>query len=732
MTCTGSQGAVCRLNSGHLGMSCYKSRFARRVISALPVLPFSLCIALAGVSGSGALASGCSDWEGDETKAFWATATVETIAPCLADAQFAERGRGDASKPLVMAARYSSDPAVAEALIVAGARMGPDEPESGKFDIALHEAAKHNKNTAIVGVLLEHGLRFLNSHDGGGGAPLHYAAGSRNIGAAKALIVAGADVNLEERWFAATPLQYAAKRDDNTDMIALLVSAGADVNKVDCDGDTPLHDAAKYAGTTTTLEALLKAGADANARNRSGPRHSCKFPSGAPRGATPLHFAVRHNENVAVTEALIAVGADPNMTGGNLLATPLHYAAAYNGNPAVISALADAGADVNARVSPTDKSDGEVTLLRGYVVNHMTPLHLAAMVTSNPGVVDALLSSGAAVDAKSSNDTTPLHLAAMATSEAVVVSALVAAGADVEARDAKGLTPLHYAMEKNDNPDVAAALVRRGADVNARSTDFPAATLLHKVARYGKDPSIVSMLVAAGADVNAKDIVKATPLHYAATFNDNPDIVVALVDTGADVNARMRSRHDLEKGRSIGETPLHRAVRYNDEASVTKALLDAGANPRALDEHGDTPLDLTRYSSDEVRDLLEGWARDHADETSGVLPAGTRLVIPRRVLEDFEQKKHKWSQVRTYLMANFHVSGPSLLDEGKDTFYVPLARQNGPNKETILVDILNFRSIDIGNKKLFVTERETVALEVTNSIRDYMRNSAPTESPHQP
>ena len=98
-----------------------------------------------------------------------------------------------------------------EALIAAGARMGPEEPERGKFDIALHEAARHNRNPAIVGVLLEHGPRFLNSHDGGGGAPLHYAAGSRNIGAAEALIVAGADVNLEERWFAATPLQYAAK-----------------------------------------------------------------------------------------------------------------------------------------------------------------------------------------------------------------------------------------------------------------------------------------------------------------------------------------------------------------------------------------------------------------------------------------------------------------------------------------------------------------------------------------
>ena len=109
------------------------------------------------------------------------------------------------------------------------------------FDITLHEAARHNDNPAVVGILLEHGPRFLNSHDGGGGAPLHYAAGRRNIGAAEVLMASGADVNREERWFTATPLQYAVKRDDNADMIALLVSAGADVNKADCAGDTPRH-----------------------------------------------------------------------------------------------------------------------------------------------------------------------------------------------------------------------------------------------------------------------------------------------------------------------------------------------------------------------------------------------------------------------------------------------------------------------------------------------------------
>ena len=427
---------------------------------------------------------------------------------------------------------------------------------------------------------------------------------------------------------------------------------------------------------------------------------------------------------MAVTEALLAAGADPNLTGGNLLLTPLQEAAAHNRNPAVVRTLLDAGANVGARVLSADKGDSETFPLGRYidrsgrVMNGMAALHLATMANSESGVIDALLSSGADVEAKDARGRMPLHLAAMSTSEAAVVTALVAAGADVEARDATGLTPLHYALEVNDDPDVAAALVRAGADVNARSTDYPATTLLHKVARYGKDPSIISMFIAAGADVNAKDSAKATPLHYAATFSDNPDIIVALVDAGADVHARMRSRYDPEY--LNGETPLHRAVRYNEEAAVTQALLDAGADPRARNEHGDTPLDLTRYSSVEVRDMIEALASNESRMDPRILPAGTRLVIPRWVFDRYEKVKHEWSKVRTYLMANYFITGPSLFNKRKETAYIPLARRNGPNEETIMVDATNIRSIDIGNENIFVTERETIALEVTDGIRRHM------------
>ena len=694
MMYTGSQDAGRRPDHASLGLTSRTAGFARHFTSALRALPLSLGIALVGAAGSGALASGCGNWENDETVEFWRTASVETVTTCLTDVDFSEPGRGDASKPLIMAARYSNDPAVARTLIRAGARMGPDDPEGGNYTIALHEAAKHNKNPAIVDVLLEHGMRFLNSYDEEYGTPLSYAARNKSVDVATTLLTAGADVDKGSyaRWF--TPLHVAAGRDDNADMIALLAGAGADVNGGDCNGDTPLHHALKYTETTTAnLQALLDAGADVNARNRRGRRDPCSASDGSPLGATPLHYAAEYDQSVAVVEALIAGGADTTVTGGDLLATPLHYAAAYNRSPAVTRALADAGADVNARVSLTGLSDGETIRLHQFRKTRIV------------------------------NDMTPLHLAAMMTSEAGVVSALVASGADVEARDAKDFTPLYYAVTANDKPDVAAALVREGADVNPRSTDYSAATLLHRLAQYGKDPSIIAKFVAAGADVNAKDGAEARPLHYAATFNKNPDIVVALVAAGADVNARMPSRYIFGRGADVGETPLHRAVRYNSEAAVTRALIDAGADTRAPDEHGDTPLDLTRYSSVAVRDLLDSSTWEGPRKDPSVLPAGTLVVVPRWVHERFEQNKDL-GRVLNLLFHEYSIAADSVLNE-LSTFYVPMVRRDDPNEETIMVDLMNMRSFHIGNENIFMTVRETTAFEVPDSIRRDMPNNPP-------
>ena len=61
------------------------------------------------------------------------------------------------------------------------------------------------------------------------------------------------------------PLGMAA-RQDNAEAVRALIAAGAKVNVQDEEGDTALHDAARHARSDRTIQALLDGGADAMLR----------------------------------------------------------------------------------------------------------------------------------------------------------------------------------------------------------------------------------------------------------------------------------------------------------------------------------------------------------------------------------------------------------------------------------------------------------------------------------
>ena len=72
-------------------------------------------------------------------------------------------------------------------------------------------------------------------------------------------------------------------------------------------------------------------------------------------------------------------------------------------------------------------------------------------------------------------------------------------------------------------------------------------------------------------------------------------------------------------------------------------------------------------NSSEMRVLSVASTLDDRPMDPRILPAGTRLVIPRWVLREYEEVKHEWSQVRTYLFLNFFITAPSLFDERTET-----------------------------------------------------------------
>jgi hypothetical protein len=89
--------------------------------------------------------------------------------------------------------------------------------------------------------------------------PLVAAVSSGSLELVQMLLDAGADVNVETRYWS-TPLSVACY-DDNLAIIDVLLSAGANINQARQQNASPLEQAAFY-GRTELVERLLRAGAD--------------------------------------------------------------------------------------------------------------------------------------------------------------------------------------------------------------------------------------------------------------------------------------------------------------------------------------------------------------------------------------------------------------------------------------------------------------------------------------
>ncbi len=131
--------------------------------------------------------------------------------------------------------------------------------------------------------------------------------GQASPGALNAFIAADVDVNVSDPrgW---TPLHSAARYNSNTEILALLLDAGATVNAKDRAGDTPLHWAAAENINAKIITTLLEAGADVNAVDRYG--------------WLPIHTAADSNANPDVIQALLSAGAKRNRRAYFLLFRP--------------------------------------------------------------------------------------------------------------------------------------------------------------------------------------------------------------------------------------------------------------------------------------------------------------------------------------------------------------------------------------------------------------------------
>ncbi len=362
--------------------------------------------------------------------------------------------------------------------------------------------------------------------------------------------------------------------------ISALVSAGADINLRDNDGNTPLHQAAQF-NNAAALTILLSAGASINAKGASE--------------TAPLSRAAMDG-NITLVSILADAGADLNTRSARLF-TPLHHAA-LNGNAEIVRALLSAGAAVNLTID-----DGR------------TPVHLAAR--NGHTAVITILAQTADMNIPDRHNKTPLDMAldfnhwsaAHYVALAGGICGAPANGRTVLSCQAADYNALTLALAEQDYPMLLrVAAVAVSLPVTLRDTVFRHAVTAGNLAVMNK------LVEKYGAGlVNQLDAGGNTPMDMLQ--GTEGFAIVALTTWGAKCNNRCwKGFPRLSDGRACNASYEHAnirtaantkilpgavctrdalaaAVSTRIAASVRYALA-AGADTDIVLANGRTPLDL--------------------------------------------------------------------------------------------------------------------------------------------
>ena len=171
--------------------------------------------------------------------------------------------------------------------------------------------ASNNGYTSVVNFILQCGASF-NQMSKYHWAPLHVAALHNHADVAFALLVAGANVDVEINE-GITPLYNACSK-NHTNVTSVLLHVNNDINKLyrygyEEIGETILHITSRY-GYVNIISLLLVAGASVNEKDNTG--------------RTPLHYAAQKGY-ADICQLLINYGANKQSVDNNNW-PPLYYA----------------------------------------------------------------------------------------------------------------------------------------------------------------------------------------------------------------------------------------------------------------------------------------------------------------------------------------------------------------------------------------------------------------------
>lgn len=386
--------------------------------------------------------------------------------------------------------------------------------------------------------------KTLNSTDGSGNTPLHYAAEWHLNNAIIALIQKGAKVQAQNGNGESAVYSAVKGGDGSPSTINVLVSNGVVIDSKDKLGrdnlgNTPLHAAVKWSAFNTA-KTLIALGVDVDAQNLSGKtalsdacrsakkdmailliRNGADINATDATGRTVLMDAISSN-NEEMVRLLLSYKANvqiQEMSGQNA-----YHEAALTGNIGIINLIRKAGGNPLGRDAAGD-----------------TPFSL--VLNSDIHVIQAVLGNDTTI--ADSDGNTPIHIAVEKRASQKTLMQLLNMGYPASQRNGKGLTALNEAVANNAESQ-ALVLLEYGADPyiatttgeNALTSVFKTKNLelLDAIAKYNSTKS----------DRQGDGI-----LHYAARTADR-DIVEHLVTLKLDKNVRNIS----------GESPSEMAERW--------------------------------------------------------------------------------------------------------------------------------------------------------------------------
>ena len=432
------------------------------------------------------------------------------------------------------------------------------------------------------------------------------------------LIEAGADVNISTN-DGITALMIAAHH-NQTEIIKELAAHGVNLEAKDSNEDNALTIAIK-AGQIDSVKTLIQAGANVNTRNK--------------KGVTALMMASvseKAVKNPEILKALINAGANINARDDELGATALIIASAIGTNPEIISELLNAGANPNL----TSNEGGRAIdyIRNNEKLNQTSAVNLLVMATES---VQNFRDNDITKN-RDSGKIDVFKLARIGIPEQLREAVSRGAKFNVERNYSdisdddiwlfeNSETPLHHAAFYNHNPESIRFLISQGLDVNA-SASSGMGTIGNPLscAIKGKNVEGVKELLKAGADPNSWSqegtyTLAGSPFHLLAIlYTDNNDhklaeiIIQALRDVGGKVDNHTESPERLnvflprskwtssnplenmdasnaEMSNFVAScTPLMYAVMY-DNPGIVNLLLDAGADPNIRSAEGKTAMD---------------------------------------------------------------------------------------------------------------------------------------------